>query len=280
MELEATLRIFLLGIDPSFSKKALLNYFKQKYPSVTNCCLIKKDNFKNKTKNSGCGTLFLKNPIEAEEILKKENFTLKGRRFVVKPYFKGKKLKVFKESVKNRRLYISKIDPRLNNDRLKEIFEEFGEVEDAYIVRNKNYEGFRKFGYVVFKLERIAQLVVKKNIIDYEYGKLSIKKFNEFNKKNEKLKISKEKQNKNFLKKRVQTKNSDLKEQTVPTKENQEGSSEHQKAHRKIGYCPKEVKLPIKNIQRSLEEILQNLTESLEQFAQLQDHKYPNIRYN
>lgn len=163
--MEKNSRIFLLGIHTDLKKTEIIDFFKKEYPSVTNCCLIHSKKFKKKTNNVGYGTLFLGNEEEKEKILEKRQFSLKGRNFVVKPYYKGKKLKDFKSSVHKRRIYVNNINPGMENGELRKVFEMFGDIEDAYIVKNNKFEGFKRIGFVVFeKVEQAEKVIGMKSV--------------------------------------------------------------------------------------------------------------------
>lgn len=210
----STQKIFLLGLDPEFKKEELVNFFKIDFPSVTHCCLIKSKKHK-KTNNIGYGTLFLQSKEEAKKILKKRKFTLKKRTFVVKPYYKGNELKKFKSSVQRRRVYVNQIPPSMENQNLRRVFQDYGDVEDAYVVRNQRIDGFRKFGYVIFEKEEDAQKVVRLGCIEFGEDKIGVKEYknsiNEKNKKKKKKSKKNQKQKKKIVEKSGMKKSSEEK---------------------------------------------------------------------
>lgn len=227
--MEKNSRIFLLGIHTDLKKTEIIDFFKKEYPSVTNCCLIHSKKFKKKTNNVGYGTLFLKSEEETKQILSKRQFTLKGRNFVVKPYYKGKKLKDFKSSVHKRRIYVNNIEPDMENQQLREVFEKYGQVEDAYIVKNDKFEGFKRIGFVVFeKIEQAEKIIEMETIsIHNPETKLGVFRYKSEKVRNEEKKdVKKKKKRKKPKKKNRQKSNGEI----------NSGRTDLHEAHQRTGY--------------------------------------------
>lgn len=65
------------------------------------------------------------------------------------------------------KLFIGGISWDTNDDRLREYFENFGEVVEAVIMRDRSTGRARGFGFVVFADPAVAeQVVIKKHMID------------------------------------------------------------------------------------------------------------------
>ncbi|XP_077452686.1 RNA-binding protein 28 [Stigmatopora argus] len=90
-------------------------------------------------------------------------------------------------------LFVGSLPSSASNERLEEIFSEFGPVKQCFVVREKGSETCRGFGFVTYAMEEDA-LRALKDIKDYDGKKLSItvakKKLND--KKDKKKPVTKE----------------------------------------------------------------------------------------
>ncbi len=59
-----------------------------------------------------------------------------------------------------KKLFVGNVDFNINKEELKKIFSEFGEVTDAFIVRDKQTHRPRGFGFVTFANEEGAQKAI------------------------------------------------------------------------------------------------------------------------
>lgn len=57
----------------------------------------------------------------------------------------------------NKKLYVGNLPWSLNNDSLKELFSQFGEVVDAVVIKDRDSGRSKGFGFVTFATEEAAK---------------------------------------------------------------------------------------------------------------------------
>lgn len=180
MNKEQQIKIFLVGLHTTFTQETILQFFRSKYQNVTRCKLITKMNKSGQYQNTGYGTLFVSDESTYEQIIKKGNFILEGRRFFSKPFMEGDNLQKFKNSIKNRRAFLHNIEPNIDNNMLREIMRGYAQIEDAYIIskRGRNQDPTRpNFGFVMFKDENDAKRLINVKEIHYNGGRFYISEY-------------------------------------------------------------------------------------------------------
>lgn len=183
-------KIALIGLDPTFSKKDLVNFFKEKFNSTSKCTFLptskkKKKKFKAKGKAnmSSVATLILENQQEAEKILKIGRFEYKGRSFLAKPFMDRKNLKKFQKSIKLRRVFVHNIHRRITSNRLFQAFHQVCDIEEAYVIKKSRsgYTSLTNYGYVTFRNIEEAKKMIKIGNIIIEGWRVNIAPFREKN---------------------------------------------------------------------------------------------------
>lgn len=115
----------------------------------------------------------LKPALKLKRIRIDENRTL-----LIKPFRKGKALYKYKKDVEKRRLFVYLIPEDVTSDNLREAFEIFGSVEDAYVVLNKSDDRSKGIGSVVFDRKKDAKRVLEARKISLGHGKFCFVKSN------------------------------------------------------------------------------------------------------
>lgn len=59
------------------------------------------------------------------------------------------------------KLYVGNLPFAINNDQLKELFQKFGEITEAVVIKNKFNNRPKGFGFVTFKEEVAAEAAIK-----------------------------------------------------------------------------------------------------------------------
>lgn len=181
--MENRYKVFLVALDPKFTKEDLLSFFKSKFPSVIdvnfNQPKKKQRKFSRKRKAKGNGILILNSKSDLDQILSRQGFELGGRRFFCKPYLKGKKLKKFKKDVTRKRVFIHNVSSSMTNKKLRQLFLTYAQIEDAFLINNKTEktgqmdiqkpekEQGTLYGYVMFKHLEDAQEIITKGYVDF-----------------------------------------------------------------------------------------------------------------
>jgi len=175
-----TTKVFLVGLNPYFTKQAITDYFTIKQNSP-----VKKLKFLNKKLkgkvSSGCAMMELFTEKDAKRLLAIDCFKLQDRKFFVKPFLQGKQRKKFKEQVRKRRVFIHNVVPSLCTDDIRRIFGCVAQIEDAFLIGGPNSQQesyceeltFR-FGFVMFKHVKDAEKWKQIGQLAYQGGVILI----------------------------------------------------------------------------------------------------------
>lgn len=159
------LKICLVGVPVELTEEELLNHLKDLIPTPDFSLELQS---KRNGKNFGWGVLTLECRSLYQTILKDRSFNIKGKNVFAKKFMDQDSLQEFKEKFNKRRLFLKGIPLSMNNEELRAIFGKFGDVEDAYLVKNfKNRKPQKKknnsrtnvktsYGFVVFVEEEDA----------------------------------------------------------------------------------------------------------------------------
>lgn len=138
-------KLFITSLPSSTTSNELLETFS-KFGPIRSMDLIRD---KNTNKCKGFAFLIYEDPSSALEAVK-SCIELKERQIVVQFQKEGKDLKNSKAEVKSRRLYVGNL-PRGTTDLvLLNAFSQFGEIENAYVIKNPETGKFNNYGYVTF----------------------------------------------------------------------------------------------------------------------------------
>lgn len=154
------LKIFLVGLSGSFTEREIFKFFKDKYPSVFKVTLPK-----NNGKGSGCGVLMLRNENEYDEILNKYLFHYNNRRFFANPFMKDDELDSYLEKIDKRRVFLNKIPKDLSNEELAKVMEQFGDLDDAYKIEDKDPMKKYCIGFLMYKKEESATKAINEGTV-------------------------------------------------------------------------------------------------------------------
>lgn len=175
--LSTSKKVFLTGLSGYTKESDLLGYLKNISKGVTGVGFPQK-------RNAGYAFVELESVCSMEEILKLKNLIFNGRKIQIKPFRQGEDLKKFKDEVNLRRLFVANIPKSFRNEQIKEIFSRFGELEAAYIIRDRDSGISRGFGYIVFSSEELANKVAKSRVVRSNNIELYVKIHQPKNKKN------------------------------------------------------------------------------------------------
>ena len=159
--LESHRQVFLTGLSGFVREQELLDFLRSQASGVLSVVLPKRS-------NSGYAFVRMRDEASAEQILKLKNMRFKERGLQIKEFMEGKKLSSFKKEVNLRRLFVYSIPKRTKDEEIRELFSRFGQIEDAYIIRDRKTKKSRCFGYVVFTDPEIAQMVASMKLIAFE----------------------------------------------------------------------------------------------------------------
>lgn len=158
-------KIFLVGLSGSFTDDEILGYFKKKFPSTFKVKLPKTNG-----KGSGCGVLMIYNESEYQEIITQHLFFYKQRRFFTNPFLKDEDLDAYLEGIEKRRLFVSRIPRWLKDKDFKKLMKQFGRVDDAYKINERDTRKEFCIGFVMFREAESARKAVELERMELKEG--------------------------------------------------------------------------------------------------------------
>lgn len=88
---------------------------------------------------------------EAYDRLLEETIEFQGRIIEIKPIWKKKELGDQLEKEKNKKLFVSNLPQGLTNSELMAYFSQYGQISNAYIIKDPDTKNNRSYGYIIFK---------------------------------------------------------------------------------------------------------------------------------
>lgn len=154
-------KVYVGSIPGNLSEETLTAYFRQ---FVGGCTFALNKNPHRITKNNGFGFLTVSTSEELVKILQVDHY-LQGRRLKCEEYLVGDQLHAARDSLKKRRIFIRNLKKNFTDGDLQNFFKQFGELESAYVVKVHSTGRKRSFGYVTYKSEEPAVLLLKQGSV-------------------------------------------------------------------------------------------------------------------
>lgn len=171
-------KIFLVGLSVDFTKREVINYLSSTFETKNFFLEMK---IKRNSKNVGWAVLHVKSRTLYEKILNKGSFELKGKSFFAKKYMDGNELQRFKEELHMRRIFVKGLPDSINDKEFREFFEVFGDLEDAYTIKDESCKERSSrslgYGFLIFKRIEDALEIVKLNEIEIDGYLVKIEKY-------------------------------------------------------------------------------------------------------
>lgn len=179
--------VFITGLSHSMQQnpEALLTLLKQHIKGACELVIPKSSHTQTNKDSSlqGFAFLYLENYKQLKPALKLKRIRIdENRTLLIKPFRKGKALHRYKKDVEKRRLFVYKIPGEVTSDSLREAFQVYGNVEDAYVILNKKDDRSKGIGNVVFDRKKDSKKALEAGRIDLGEGRFCLVK----SKRNEK----------------------------------------------------------------------------------------------
>lgn len=121
---------------------------------------------KNNKAGSGYGTFCTKS-TELFKFLTNCPQQLLGRDITCRQYLSGEEKRKYLASLHNRRIFIKKLNPAWSDQKIFEIFKDYGKIERAYAIRTSS-GGSKGFGYVNFASYNDAKATLERRSVAHE----------------------------------------------------------------------------------------------------------------
>lgn len=162
-------KIYIGPLDPSISVESLEAYFK-------NLELSFKPTKKKGDRSKNYITVTTSDDFTYRYLtVTKTTHEVDGLIFQTEEFLKGKaKLKKDIQEVK-KKIYVGYIPKKMSEKEFGCLFQRFGSVKTAYI--NPNHKKGVKYGFIIFKKEKVAKKLVEMETIYFENEKMIVKEF-------------------------------------------------------------------------------------------------------
>jgi RNA recognition motif-containing protein len=154
---------FLTGLGSEINLPELVQCLKTKFTGIIAFSKLPK-------KRTGYTFIAFSRKELLDQFLAAREITFKDRKLSIKPYLTGDRLEQFKANLNNRRLFVNLIPLEWEDDHLNSFFSQFGEVESAYIIKERNTSVSKGFGYVITKDLSLADYLANINSFDLQNG--------------------------------------------------------------------------------------------------------------
>lgn len=168
-------KLMLVGVPVQLKRKDLFDFFSYILKSKSLFFEMKKK--KDSKKNQGWAVMHVPTRGIYERVLSQGSFFIGQKKISAKKYMKGRELKIFREQLKRRRVFLKGVPLKCSDEDIHNFFSEFGEVEDAYCIKRKFQIknpsiNSRCYALVIFKKKEDAENLLKRGIKLVLFGAL------------------------------------------------------------------------------------------------------------
>lgn len=172
--LPANHKICLVGLSVDYTKQDILDYMQSLFPSAQFELNMK---LKKNNKNKGWAALTTDRQIFKKSILEMKKFNLKGKNFFATDFLEKEDLQKFQEDFNRRKLFVNKIPLEVTTMQFRDFFEQFGELEDAFVVTSKRKKLDLNYGFLIFKRREDSERLLEHEVIDFSGSEVTIERF-------------------------------------------------------------------------------------------------------
>lgn len=148
-------KFFLGGLNLETTEESLSAYFSQ-WGTITDCIVMR---FPDTEKSRGFGFLTYSTQEEADACFEANPHTLDGTNIEVKrAQPKGGRGNERREDT-SKKIFIGGLNPTTSDEALKAYFEQFGEVTDCIVMKYKDSDRSRGFGFVTYSTQEMVDAV-------------------------------------------------------------------------------------------------------------------------
>lgn len=172
--------VFMIGLPTTTDQAYFSNWIRKELPKLN----FKQIKFPKSKQKGAFAFIEFEDEASRNGILELPHLLFNNRELKFQPYRTGEELQRYRETVQRRRLYIFGFKPTFTKKDLKSIFSGFGELDDAYIIKDRKTGKSKCFGYVIYKSVETATQVAEMSSLEYKGSTVRFK-MHERKKKNQ-----------------------------------------------------------------------------------------------
>lgn len=154
-----TKKIYISCLPSQIEDSTILNYFSQfgevEYMDV------KREETEDKRCTGFCQLSC--SSIEMRDDIMNMTHKLQGKVLKITKFYEGEELDRYRKIIKTQRIYVKNLPLDTKDEELRDVFEPYGEIIEAYCVKKKRYPN-KKFGYVLFEKEDTIKKIPNEDI--------------------------------------------------------------------------------------------------------------------
>lgn len=169
-------KVFLTGFNPNpYNRQELEELLKDIIPGYMNVVLPK-------AVYKGFAFIDLKTEEDVQKCLELGHVELEGHKMLIKEFKQGRDLKQERMSMNEKKVFIHQIPREWTVENLKEIFSQFGKLEEIYICFKKNDDQSdpdsigSKIGFAIYKEKKVAEMIYSKGTVLFNNVVLKVKR--------------------------------------------------------------------------------------------------------
>lgn len=151
--------LFVGGISAILTEEQIQRHFS-KHCKVAKVRIMRE---KKTYEPKGFAFVTLADSSEVQSVLEKTHI-IEGRKVDVQLASRKGEKKNWKEEQKKKRLFVSNLPEGVTNEELASFFSKYGEVRNAYIIRDYLTDQSKNYGYIEFKDTGIVPIILKEEV--------------------------------------------------------------------------------------------------------------------
>lgn len=163
--------VFMIGLPTTTDQAYFSSWIRKEMPSLN----FRQIKFPKSKQKGAFAFIEFEDESSRSKILELPHLLFNNRELKFQPYRTGEELQRYRETVQKRRLYVFGFKPTFTKKDLKSLFSKFGELDDAYIIKDRKTGRSKCFGYVIYKSVETATQVAAMSPLEHKGSSVRFK---------------------------------------------------------------------------------------------------------